>query len=84
MGSVIEAERPKTAPRTGLPLATTAYNAGLRGNILRWRMSAFAFVLVALIVVIMDFDITLYGFIQVSEESLATLIPEMKAALADQ
>jgi hypothetical protein len=65
-------------------LATTAYNAGLRGTLFRLRMSAFAFVLAALIVIIIDFDMPLHGLITVSDESIAALIPDMEAALANR
>ena len=37
-------------------LAVAAYNAGLNGNIHRWRMSAFSLVLAAMMMVIVDFD----------------------------
>lgn len=65
-------------------LATTAYNAGLRGTLFRLRMSAFAFVLAALIVIIIDFDMPLHGLITVSDEGIAALVPDMEAALANR
>lgn len=67
-----------------ISLATAAHNAGLRGNMSRLRMDAFAFVLAALIVIIIDFDMPRHGFIQHSNESLATLIPDMEAALSNR
>lgn len=67
-----------------ISLATAAYIAGLRGYMSRLRMGAFAFVLAALIVVIIDFDMPLHGLIQHSDESLDTLIPNMEASLADR
>jgi hypothetical protein len=62
-------------------MALTAYNSGLSGHICRWRMSAFAVILAALMFVILDFDMILRGFIRVSHESLASLIREMEAAI---
>lgn len=67
-----------------IALATTAYNAGLRGTVFRLRMSAFAFVLAALILIIIDFDMPLHGLITVSDKSIAALIPDMEAALANR
>jgi hypothetical protein len=64
-------------------LAEAAHNAGLRGRMIRWRMSAFAFVLVILIFIIVDFDQSLRGFIQVSNQSLISLVQDMEAAIAN-
>jgi hypothetical protein len=62
-------------------IALAAYRAGLRGNACRWRMSAFAVILAALMFLILDFDIILRGFIRVNHESLASLVREMEAAV---
>jgi len=67
-----------------ISLATAAYMAGLRGYMSRLRVGAFAFVLAALIVLIIDFDMPRHGFIQHSNESLASLIPDMEAALSNR
>ncbi len=67
-----------------ISLATAAYIAGLRGYMSRLRMGAFAFVMAAVIVVIIDFDMPMHGLIQHSNESLATLIPDMEAALSNR
>ena len=67
-----------------ISLATAAYIAGLRGYMSRLRMGAFALVMTAVIVVIIDFDMPLQGFIQHSNESLATLIPDMEVALSNR
>jgi len=56
----------------------------LRGTVFRLRMSAFAFVLAALILIIIDFDMPLHGLITVSDKSIAALIPDMEAALANR
>lgn len=67
-----------------ISLATAAHNAGLRASMSRLRMSAFAFVLAALILVIIDFDMPKQGFIRISDSSLTTLIADMEEALANQ
>ena len=67
-----------------ISLGTAAYIAGLRGYMSRLRMGAFAFVMAAVIVVIIDFDMPLHGLIQHSNQSLATLIPDMETALANR
>jgi hypothetical protein len=65
-------------------LGVAGHTAGLRGRMNRWRMSAFALVLAALMFIIVDFDSPLRGFIQVSHESLVAVIRDMEAALGDQ
>jgi hypothetical protein len=64
-------------------LAGAAHNAGLRGGMIRWRMSAFALVLAILILIILDFDISLRGFIQTSNQSLISLVKNMEATIAN-
>lgn len=64
-------------------LAGAAHNAGLRGRMIRWRMSAFAVVLTVLILIILDFDQSLRGSIQVSNQSLISLVQDMEAAMPD-
>lgn len=66
-----------------LSLAGAAHNAGLRGRMIRWRMTAFALIMVILIVMIVDFDQSLRGFIQVSNQSLISLVQDMEAAITD-
>jgi len=65
----------------GLSMAGAAYNAGLRGRMIRWRMISFALIMVTLIVVIVDFDQSLRGFIQVSNQSLISLVQDMEAVI---
>lgn len=65
-----------------LALAGAAHNAGLRGHMIRWRMTAFAFIMVIMIVIIVDFDQSYRGFIQVSNQSLVSLIHQLEAAIA--
>ncbi|MCK5435916.1 MAG: hypothetical protein KAI88_04735 [Nitrosomonadaceae bacterium] len=45
-------------------------------------MTTFAFVLVGVMLVILDFDQPVDGFIRVSHDSIASLINEMEASLA--
>lgn len=66
-----------------LSMAGAAHNAGLRGRMIRWRMVSFALIMVTLIVVIVDFDQSLRGFIQVSNQSLVSLVQDMEAAMSD-
>jgi hypothetical protein len=62
-------------------ITLAAYSAGLRGNACRWRMAVFALILAALMLLILDFDIILRGFIRVNYASLASLIHDMEVAL---
>jgi len=66
-----------------LSIAGAAHNAGLRGRMIRWRMISFALIMVILIVIIVDFDQSLRGFIQVSNQSLISLVQNMETAIAD-
>lgn len=65
----------------GTSLAVAAYNTSLTGQESRWRMTAFAVILAALMYIILDFDIITRGFIRVNHESLVVLIREMEASL---
>jgi hypothetical protein len=62
-------------------LAVAAHNAGLNGRMSRWRMSAFAIVLAALMLVILDFDQGKRGLIQISDHPLKAVIHEMEHSL---
>ena len=62
-------------------LGVAAHNAGLTGRMNRWRMSAFALVLTALMVVIVDFDRSKAGFIMVSNVPLKDVVRDMEASL---
>jgi hypothetical protein len=66
---------------SAVSIAFAAYTAGLRGNACRWRMGVFAIVLPSLMLLILDFDIILRGFIRVSHEPIASLIRDMEAAM---
>ncbi len=65
-----------------LSLAMTAYNGALNGTPLRWRVAAFALILTAIIVIIMDFDMPLRGLIQPQGGDMEGLIEKMEVALA--
>jgi hypothetical protein len=65
-------------------LAVAAYNAGLNGRMSRWRISAFALVLAALMLVILDFDQPRRGFIQISDHPLEAVIRDMEGALESE
>ena len=62
-------------------LAVAAHNAGLNGHMSRWRMSAFALVLAALMLVIVDFDQGKRGMIQISDKPIEAVVRDMEAAL---
>jgi hypothetical protein len=62
-------------------LAVAAHNAGLNGRMSRWRMSAFAIVLAALMLVILDFDQGKRGLIQISDHPLKAVIHEMEHSI---
>ena len=64
----------------GASLGVAAYNATLRGNFIRWRMTAFALILSSLMYIILDYDLMMRGLIQVDHSSLVLLIEEMDAA----
>ena len=64
-----------------LSMAGAAHNAGLRGRMIRWRMISFAFIMVTLIVIIVDFEQSLRGFSQVSNQSLISLVHDMESAI---
>lgn len=64
-------------------LASTAHNAALQGNTSTWRRGAFAVILAALILLIIDFDMPQRGFIRVPTVSMSILIDDMEAALAE-
>jgi hypothetical protein len=62
-------------------LAVAAHNAGLNGTINRWRMTAFSFILAALMLVIVDFDRGQEGFIRISLQPLDVVIKDLEANL---
>ena len=63
-------------------LSVAGFNAGISGRLNRLRMTTFAFVLTGVMLVILDFDQPLDGFIHISLDSLTNLVNEMEANLA--
>ncbi len=63
-------------------LSVAGFNAGITGRLNRLRMTTFAFVLTGVLLVILDFDQPVDGFIRVSHDSITILINEMEANLA--
>ena len=51
-------------------LSVAGFNAGISGRLNRWRMTIFALVLVGVMLVILDFDQPLDGFIRVKFNSI--------------
>jgi hypothetical protein len=62
-------------------MAVAGYNAGIQGQMSRWRMTAFAIVLTAIALVVLDFDRPQNGSVVVSQSSIVAVIAEMQAAL---
>ncbi len=63
-------------------LSVAGFNAGISGRLNRLRMTTFAFVLMGVMLVILDFDQPIDGFIRVNHESLTNIVNEMEANLA--
>jgi hypothetical protein len=64
-----------------IDLSVSACVARPSGHPIRWRMTAFAFILASLIYLILDDDMMMRGFIQVDHSSLVVLIDGMNNAL---
>jgi hypothetical protein len=63
-------------------LAVAGFNAGISGRMSRWRMTALALVLAGVMLLIIDFDRPISGFIHVDHDSIHSVIAEMEADLA--
>ena len=63
-------------------VSVTGFNAGLAGRISRWRTTLLILVLAAIMLVILDFDRSVAGFIRVSRNSIDAVIAEMEEGLA--
>ena len=63
-------------------MSVAAYSASAGGHSSRWRMTAFAIILSALMYVIVDFDMITRGFIRINHQSMELLVKEMDASLA--
>ncbi|MEJ2328397.1 MAG: hypothetical protein P8Z33_00875 [Gammaproteobacteria bacterium] len=62
-------------------MAVAGFNAGIHGRMSRWRMTAFAIVLTALVFVILDLDRPNDGTIIVDQRLMNILIADMNKAL---
>jgi hypothetical protein len=65
-------------------LAVAAHNVGLNGTMNRWRMSAFALILSALILIIIDFDRGQHGLIRISLEPLEVVVEDLEILMATE
>lgn len=65
----------------GASLAVSGYTDGRADSLRRWRVTILIFVLTSILVVIVDFDRSLDGFIRTSQQGYLTLIDEMENAL---
>jgi hypothetical protein len=63
-------------------LSVAGFNAGISGRLNRLRMTTFAFVFTGVLLVILDFDQPIDGFIRVNHESFTNIANEMEANLA--
>ena len=63
-------------------VSVAGFNAGLAGRISRWRTTLLILVLAAIMLVILDFDRSVAGFIRVSNDSIEAVIAEMEEGLA--
>lgn len=62
-------------------LSVAGYNAGIQGQMSRWRMTTFALVLTCLMIVILDFDRPNDGLVVVKHGAINSLIADMEADL---
>lgn len=63
-------------------VSVAGFNAGLSGQISRWRTTLLILVLASIMLVILDFDRSISGFIQVNPASIEAVIAEMEKVLA--
>lgn len=63
-------------------LSVAGFNAGISGRMSRWRMTTLALVLAGVMLVILDFDEPLDGFIRVNDSVMYSIIKEMEADFA--
>ena len=62
-------------------VAVAGYQAGLTGSINHWRRGAFVLILAALILIIIDFDRSFEGMIQVNQQTMVSLISSLESAM---
>ena len=63
-------------------LAVAGFSSGLDGALNRWRMTILTSVLAVVMLIIIDFDLPMRGFIEVSQIPLEKVIDEMEASLS--
>jgi len=68
----------------GASLAVSGYNRGLAGNMNRARMTVLALVLASVMTTITDFDRSLDGFVQMSQQPLKDGIQDMEKIMQKQ
>ena len=62
-------------------VSVAGFNAGLSGRMSRWRTILLILVLASIMLVILDFDRSVAGFIHVSEDSIDAVISQMEEEL---
>jgi hypothetical protein len=65
----------------GISMGVASFHASLSGHVPRWRMSALAVILAALMYVILDYDMVVRGLIQVDHQSMLDLVRDMQSEL---
>jgi hypothetical protein len=63
-------------------VALAGYQAGLTGSMNHWRRAAFVLILAALILIIIDFDRSFEGLIQVNQQTMVSLISSMERTVS--
>jgi len=63
-------------------LAVAGFNSGLSGSLNRWRMTILTSVLAMVMLIIIDFDLPMRGFIEVSQMPLEKVIDGMETSLS--
>lgn len=67
---------------TSLAVGFAAQNSAQEGTLNRWRVATFALVLSLLIFIIVDFDNSSRGIVQIDQSSLKNMVAEMEAAMS--
>lgn len=68
----------------GISIGVASFQSSLGGYQPRWRMSALALILAALMYVILDYDMLMRGLIQVDHRALVELVDVFKSELAQK
>lgn len=64
-------------------VAVAGYQAGLTGSMNHWRRGAFVLILAALVLIIIDFDRSFEGLIQVDQETMVSLIRNLERTVSE-